>query len=91
MPESKHRRKGKQRERPSRSAPPIKKDLPSPTWVPATGLGLIIGGFLLILAGYLVPPLTRLVQDLPILGPNWPLAIGFALLIGGFGVLTRWR
>ena len=91
MPESKHRRKGKERQRPSRSAPPVKNPLPSPTWVPATGLGLILGGFLLILAGYLVPPLTRIVQEWPVFEQNWPLAIGFVLLIAGFGVLTRWR
>lgn len=91
MPESKHRRKGKKRERPRHLEAPVKKDLPSPTWVPATGLCLILGGFLLILAGYLVPPLTRIVQEWPIFEQNWPLVIGFMMLIGGFGFLTRWR
>lgn len=91
MPESKHRRKGRQRPRPSQVAPQERNPLPSPTWVPVTGVSLIVGGFLLIIAGYLVPPLTRLTQQWPMFEQNWPLVIGFVLLIGGFGVLTKWR
>lgn len=91
MPESKHRRKGKERKRPSQMAPPPKNPLPSPTWVPILGVGLILVGFATILAGYLVPPLTRLTQEWPIFAQNWPLAGGFGMLIAGFGVLTKWR
>lgn len=91
MPESKHRRKGQQRPRPTRNAPPRRNPDPSPTWVPALGTGLLVGGLLLILAGYLVEPLQRLTADWPGFRSNWPLVGGFTMLIGGFAVLTRWR
>lgn len=91
MPESKHRRKGKVRKRPTRNAPPPRNPEPSPPWVPVVGTSLLVGGLLVILAGYLVRPLQQLTSDWPLLAENWSLAIGFALLIGGFGFLTRWR
>ncbi len=90
MPESKHRRKGKVRPRPTRSAPPVKNPAPSPNWIPATGVGLIIGGVAIILLGYLDFVQTR-TAGLPALGSNWPLVFGFILLTAGFGFLTRWR
>ncbi len=91
MPESKHRRKGEVRKRPTRNAPPPRNPEPSPTWVPVAGTSLLVGGLLVILAGYLVEPLQRATSSWPLLQQNWPLAIGFVLLIGGFGFLTQWR
>ena len=91
MPESKHRRKGKVRKRPTRNAPPPRNPEPSPPWVPVVGVSLLVAGLLIILAGYLVTPLQELTSGWPVLGENWPLATGFTLLIGGFGFLTQWQ
>jgi hypothetical protein len=91
MPESKHRRKGKTRKRPTRNAPPPRNPPPSPQWVGPLGTALLVGGLVVILAGYLVEPLQEWTSSWPMLGSNWPLGIGFVLLIAGFGVLTRWR
>ena len=90
MPESKHRRKNKKRKRPrhvtpKRSAPP-----PSPPWVPRLGVGLLLLGVLVIIAGY-VPVVQDALRGLPLLGANWTLVGGFVLLLGGFLVLMRWR
>jgi hypothetical protein len=87
MPQSKHRRKGKQRPRAHQTAPPAKNPTPSAPWVPAVGVGLLVGGVAVILLGYL------LLEDVnwPIFGPNWGLVAGFAMLIAGFVVMTRWR
>lgn len=90
MPESKHRRKGKRRPRPRDVSGPPVKPKPSPRWVPATGLGLLGLGVLVILVGY-IPAVTDLTAGLPGLGSNWSLVVGFVLLIGGFGFLTQWR
>lgn len=90
MPESKHRRKGKIRPRPSHVEPPKPNPKPSPTWVPVTGVSLLVAGVVVILLGYLQP-----VQDVtvswPWMGSNWPLVGGFVLLASGFGFLTRWQ
>lgn len=91
MPESKHRRGGKRRKRPTRNAPPVRKPPPSPRWVPVVGTSLLVAGLVVILAGYLVPPLAEWTASWPVLSSNWPLVIGFTFLIAGFGVLTRWR
>lgn len=91
MPESKHRRKGQVRKRPTRNAPPPRNPEPSPGWVPVVGTTLLVLGLLIILAGYLVGPLQDLTSSWPVLNQNWPLAIGFACLLGGFGFLTQWR
>lgn len=87
MPESKHRRKGRQRPRAHQTAPPPKNPMPSAPWVPALGVGLLIAGVAVILLGYLL--LSEV--NWPIFGANWGLVAGFVLLIGGFVVLTRWR
>jgi hypothetical protein len=87
MPESKHRRKGRQRPRAHQTAPPPKNPTPSPPWVPALGVGLLIAGVAVILLGYLL--LSGV--SWPIFGANWGLVVGFVLLIAGFVVLTRWR
>jgi hypothetical protein len=85
MPESRHRRKGKQRPRPSKAAGPTKNPPPSPAWVPITGSVLLGLGVLVILAGYFTA------ISGPILGQNFPLVLGFVLLAIGFGFLTQWR
>ena len=90
MPESKHRRKGRSRPRAHETAPPAKNPEPSPTWVPATGVGLLVAGVLIILLGYL-PPINEMMTGWPLLGANWGLIGGFVLIIVGFGFLTRWQ
>lgn len=91
MPESKHRRKNKNRKRPRHEAPQ-KNPAPSPAWVPRLGVGLLLLGVVLILLGY-VPAIrsSRVIAGLPWIGANWTLVGGFILLTAGFGVLTRWR
>jgi hypothetical protein len=90
MPESKHRRKNKNRPRPRHVEPQKRNPEPSPTWVPATGVTLLIVGVLIIILGY-IEPVQELTKDLPPLRTNWPLVGGFVLLSIGFGFLTRWR
>lgn len=89
MPESSHRRKGKKRARPTREAPPPVNPTPSPDWVPLLGVGLLVLGLLVILAGYLF--LKDITGTWPLLGPNWGLALGFVALLGGFWTLTKWQ
>jgi hypothetical protein len=88
MPESKHRRGGKNRPREHETHAPEKKPAPSAPWVPVVGTSLLVVGVLIILAGYLFSDLTRAV---PVTGPNTGLVVGFVLLTVGFGFLTRWR
>ena len=90
MPESKHRRKNKNRPRERHVVPPPPKRVASPDWVPRLGVGLLGAGVLIIILGY-VPPVAEALQGLPQFGANWTLIIGFVLLIGGFAVLTRWE
>jgi hypothetical protein len=87
MPESKHRRSGKNRPREHQTHAPEKKPKPSPPWVPATGAALLVLGVLIILAGYLFGDVLRL----PYLEQNTGLVVGFITLTVGFGFLTRWR
>lgn len=89
MPQSKHRRKGKQRPRAHQTVEPPRNPVPSPPWVAATGVGLLIAGIVVILLGYLV--LNEVTGNWPIFGANWGLVSGFVLLIVGFVFLTRWR
>lgn len=92
MPESKHRRKNKNRARARHVTPPPSKAPPSPPWVPRVGVGLLVVGVLVILLGY-VPAFRDAgwVRSLPLLQANWTLVGGFVLLTSGFAVLTRWR
>lgn len=90
MPESKHRRHGRNRPRAYETATPARNPQPSPEWVPIVGTGLLIAGLLVILVGYL-PAVSVLMRGWPILGANWSLVGGFVLLITGFGFLMRWR
>jgi hypothetical protein len=90
VPESKHRRKNKNRPRERHVTPPPAKRKPSPDWVPRLGVGLLGVGVLAIILGY-VPPITEALRSLPGLGANWTLVGGFVLLVAGFVVLTRWE
>lgn len=90
MPESKHRRKNKNRPRERHVTPPPSRREPSPDWVPRVGVGLLVVGILVILLGY-IPPVANALAGFPGLGSNTALVAGFVLLIGGFGVLTRWQ
>lgn len=90
MPESKHRRHGRNRPRAYQTHEPEKRPAPSPTWVPATGAGFLVGGVIVILLGNL-PAVSSVLRTWPLLGGNWSLVFGFALLMVGFGFLTRWR
>jgi len=88
MPESRHRRSGKNRPRAYQTHEPERRPTPSPTWVPATGATLLVLGVLVIIASNL--PGVNL-SSLPVLGANWGLVGGFILMGAGFGFLTRWR
>jgi hypothetical protein len=90
MPKSKHRRHGKTRPREHETHAPERKPDPSPAWVPATGVGLLVLGVAVILLGYL-PDISARTETLPLLGANWGLVLGFVILSVGFGILTRWR
>jgi len=90
MPKSKHRRKGRARPRAYQTRPPERNPEPSPRWVPATGAGLLVGGVLVILIGYL-PGASAAMAGWPPFGSNWGLVVGFVMLAVGFGFLTRWR
>lgn len=91
MPESKHRRKNKNRKGKHQKRPQKNPD-PSPPWVPRLGVALLLVGVVVILLGY-VPAIRSAgwVAGLPWIGANWTLVGGFVLLTAGFGVLTQWR
>ncbi|MBW3578495.1 MAG: cell division protein CrgA [Actinobacteria bacterium] len=82
MPESRHRRKGKARPRPSKAAGPPVKPKPSPPWVPTVGVSLLVLGVVVVIVTY-VP---NVLWD-----GNLGLVAGFALMAVGFGFLTQWR
>lgn len=78
MPKSKSKR--------SRYQPPPKaKPPPSPRWVPIVFFTLLVGGFLVILARYM------LFTQFPALDKNWLLFVGLVAIGVAFGVATRWR
>jgi small-conductance mechanosensitive channel len=81
VPESRHRRKGKTRPRPQQAAGPPVNPEPSPRWVPAVGIGLIVLGVIVVIVNY-IPGLIE---------SNLVLLVGFGLLAVGFGFLTKWR
>ncbi|MFA9443942.1 cell division protein CrgA [Egicoccus sp. AB-alg6-2] len=90
MPQSKHRRKGRNRPRAYQTSPPAKNPAPSAPWVPKVGVGLLVAGVAVILLAYL-PTAQDWLATVPPLYGNWGLVVGFALLIAGFGFLVRWR
>ncbi len=90
MPESKHRRHGRNRPREYQTHAPEKKAPPSPTWVPVTGASLLVGGVIVILLGNL-PGVRALTRTWIWLGGNWTLIVGMLLIMAGFGFLMKWR
>lgn len=76
MPRSKSKRS-------SYTPPKPPRPKPSPRWVPATGLGLIVLGIVLVIVSYVVPGL------LPF--GNYPIIAGFVLMAAGLVVLSQWR
>jgi hypothetical protein len=81
MPKSKHRRKGHSRPRQRNVVGPPVKPPPSPTWVPATGVALIVLGVAVVILNYVPGLIER----------NWVLFAGFGLMAAGFGFLMRYR
>jgi cell division protein CrgA len=66
---------------------------PSPTWVPATGVGLVIFSIAWLVAYYLTGQWWDLgshFQFLAELG-YWNLLIGFGAMVAALVLLTRWR
>lgn len=90
MPQSKHRRHGRNRPRAYQTHAPQKNPPPSPSWVPVTGVSLLVAGVAVVLIGNL-PAVSSILRTWPWFGGNWNLVGGFALMIVGFGFLTRWR
>jgi hypothetical protein len=90
MPQSKHRRKGRNRPRAYQTAPPAKNPRPSAPWVPIVATALLVLGVVVILVSYL-PGVQNLLASAPPLYGNWGLVGGFVLLLVGFGFLSKWR
>ncbi|HEY8533803.1 MAG TPA: cell division protein CrgA [Micromonospora sp.] len=59
---------------------------PSPTWVPVTGVGLIIFGILWLVVYYL----SETAYPVAAWG-YWNLAVGFGAMVASLLVLSRWR
>jgi uncharacterized RDD family membrane protein YckC len=85
VPESKKRKKAVYTPPPTVS--PAKKKGPSPVWVPALMLGLMIIGVAWLVVFYMVG------NDMPVVGDlgNSNLLIGFGFIVAGFGLSTQWR
>ena len=59
---------------------------PSPVWLPATAVTLIVVGIGWLVVYYLSS------QQWPVASwEYWNLAVGFGMIILGFGLATRWR
>ncbi|MGH3656271.1 MAG: cell division protein CrgA [Micromonosporaceae bacterium] len=67
---------------------------PSPTWVPALAVTLIVLGIAWLVAFYLTEAFAKLPEGIgaPLLELGyWNLAIGFGALVASLLVLSRWR
>ena len=85
MPESKKRKKAVYV--PPPNLQPRKKKGPSPVWVPALMLGLMIVGVAWLVVFYMVGSSMPLVGGLD----NYNLLIGFGFIVAGFAMSTQWR
>ena len=85
MPESKKRKKAVYV--PPTNLQPRKKKGPSPVWVPALMLGLMIVGVAWLVVFYMVGSSMPLVGGLD----NYNLLIGFGFIVAGFAMSTQWR
>ena len=65
----------------------------SPTWVPATAVGLIIFAIVWLVTYYLTNQWWDLPESFWFLARIewWNLIIGFGAMVGALGVLSRWR
>jgi hypothetical protein len=66
---------------------------PSPTWVPATAVGLIVFAIAWLVTYYLTGQWYDLGESFLFLAEitYWNLIIGFAAMIGALVLLSRWR
>ncbi len=66
---------------------------PSPTWVPATAVGLIIFAIAWLVVYYLTGQWFELGDSFTFLAnlSYWNLAIGFGAMIAALAILSRWR
>ena len=66
---------------------------PSPTWVPATAVGLIIFAIVWLVVYYLTGQWFDLGESFTFLAElsYWNLAIGFGAMIAALAVLSKWR
>ncbi|MCU1602340.1 MAG: crgA [Frankiales bacterium] len=85
MPESKKRKKAVYVPPPAAAA--TRKKGPSPVWVPALMLGLMILGVAWLVVYYMGSTGTPLIGEFG----NWNLLIGFGFIVAGFAMSTQWR
>ena len=66
---------------------------PSPTWVPATGVGLVVFAIVYLVTYYLTGQFYDLGDSFAFLAnlTYWNLVIGFSAMIASLIVFTRWR
>jgi hypothetical protein len=66
---------------------------PSPTWVPATAVGLIVFAIAWLTTYYLTGQWFDLGESFAFLAElsYWNLAIGFGAMIAALAVLSKWR
>lgn len=65
--------------------PPAPRPEPSPAWIPYAFFTLMVAGFLMIMARYLLS------SQFPALDNNWFLGGGLGLIAVAFVVGTQWR
>ncbi|GAA2512273.1 cell division protein CrgA [Pilimelia columellifera] len=69
-----------------RSSGTAKSNKPSPVWLPATAVGLILFGIAWLVVFYLSE------QQYPVASwKYWNLAVGFGAMVSSLGLLSRWR
>lgn len=66
---------------------------PSPTWLPATAVSLIVFAILWLVVYYLTAGFVDLGESFSFLAnlQYWNLAIGFSAMIGALILLSKWR
>lgn len=66
---------------------------PSPTWIPATAVGLIIFAIAWLVTYYLTEQWFGLGENFAFLAElsYWNLAIGFGAMIAALALLSKWR
>jgi hypothetical protein len=85
VPESKKRKKSVYVPPPTPAA--SRKKGPSPVWVPALMLALMLIGVAWLVVFYMASTSMPLVGDLG----NYNLLIGFGFIVAGFAMSTQWR